>query len=175
MPDVTWHPVTLENWQAALSLAVLPDQQRFVADYAPIAAIGLAKAYLRPGGLTWVPYALYVEGVKGVEGASDAVPVGFTMLAFQPESHDDYWIVHYFIDRRSQGRGCGKAGLEALIALLRREHPGCQAVHLTVHPENQRAQRLYAGAGFRPTGAERWGESVYRLALSGADADVEGR
>ena len=30
---------------------------------------------------------------------------------------------------------------------------------------NDRAQRLYTGAGFRPTGAMRWGELVYQLPI----------
>jgi diamine N-acetyltransferase len=65
--------VTRENWRTALSLTVFPEQQRFIADYVPIAAIALAKAYIRPGGLVWVPYVFY---------ANDQM-VGFTELACQ--------------------------------------------------------------------------------------------
>lgn len=43
--------VTRRNWRDTLQLRVHPDQQRFVADHAPIAAIALAKAFVRPGGL----------------------------------------------------------------------------------------------------------------------------
>jgi diamine N-acetyltransferase len=155
---MAWREVTRENWQETLSLSVHPDQRRFVADYAPIAAIALAKAYVRPGGLRWTPYALY----------ADAELVGFTALAYAPDSRDDYWIFHFFIDKRYQGRGYGKAGLERLIELVRREHPQCRIVQLTVHPENRPAQRLYSVAGFRSMGTERWGEQVYRLVLRDA-------
>ena len=48
--------VTRENWRTTLGLTVFPEQQRFIADYVPIAAIALAKAYIRPGGLVWVPF-----------------------------------------------------------------------------------------------------------------------
>ncbi len=48
--------VTRENWRATLDLTVFPEQQRFIADYVPIAAIALAKAYIRPGGLVWVHF-----------------------------------------------------------------------------------------------------------------------
>jgi hypothetical protein len=51
--------VTRDNWQAALCLAVHSDQQRFISEVIPIAAIALAKAYIRPRGLLWLPYALY--------------------------------------------------------------------------------------------------------------------
>src|SRR5690349_23228518 len=33
--------------------------QRFVADYEPVAAIALAKAYVGAMGLQWVPYVFY--------------------------------------------------------------------------------------------------------------------
>lgn len=155
MEPISVREVTQENWWATLSLTVYPEQQRFVAEYAPIAALALAKAYVRPGGVMWVPYAIY----------ADADLVGFTELAYDPGSSDDYWIFHFFIDQHRQGRGYGRAALERFIELMRHEHPHCQMVQLVVHPENQRAQRLYMKAGFRPTGAERWGEPVYQLAI----------
>lgn len=48
--------VTRDNWRRALELGVAPGQQRFIADYAPIALVVLAKAYVRPGGRLWLPY-----------------------------------------------------------------------------------------------------------------------
>lgn len=171
MRTITLRPVTAENWRATLRLAVAPEQQRFVADSAPVAAIALAKAYIRPGGAVWAPYALYAGEAQGGEEQpreQGEGMIGFVELAYTPESADDYWVFHFFIDQRWQGRGYGQAALARLIALVRDDHPRCQALQLVVHPENQRAQRLYAGAGFRPTGAERWGEAVYRLALRDA-------
>lgn len=156
--SLTVRAVTRENWHAALELTVRPDQQRFVADYAPIAALALAKAYVHVGGATWAPYAIY----------ADARMVGFVTLAYEPGSTNNYWVFHFFIDQRFQGCGYGKAALEELVALVRREYPQCQTLQLVVHPENHPAQRLYTGAGFRPTGGERWGEPVYQLSLHGA-------
>ncbi len=145
--------VTRENWRAALQLAVHPEQQRFIADVVPIAAIALAKAYIRPGGLLWLPYAFY----------ADDEMVGFTELAYEPGSADNYWIFHFFIDRAYQGQGYGKRALRLFLDFITRQHPNCRAICLTVHPENIAAQRLYAQTGFRPTGDERDGEPVYRL------------
>ncbi len=158
MGSILLGEVTHENWRATLRLTVYPDQQRFIAEYAPIAAIALAKAYIRPGGMTWVPYAI----------SADSTMVGFVELAYEPDTVDEYWVFHFFIDQHFQGRGYGKAALEQFIELVKREHPQCQLLHLVVHPENHRAQRLYLGAGFRPTGTERWGEPVYQLALRDA-------
>ena len=156
MAGISLRPVTEENWRTALQLAVHPDQQRFIADYVPIAAIALAKAFIRPGGLVWAPYAIYAM--------SDMV--GFIELAYEPDSLARYWIYHFFIDYTQQGKGYGKAALQAFITLIKDQHPHCQELKLTVHPENRRAQAVYIGVGFQPTGAEQDDEPVYTLHLT---------
>jgi diamine N-acetyltransferase len=149
--------VTQANWREALRLTVAPHQQRFIAEYAPIVAVALSKAYLHLDGATWVPNAIY----------ADAVMVGFVALAYQPGTTDQYWIFHFFIDQRYQGRGYGQAALRRFIELVTQQHPACRLLQLVVHPENDRAQRLYTAAGFRPSGTERWGEPAYQLAVRG--------
>ena len=105
MGELFLREVTRENWRDALRLAVYPDQQHFVADYVPIAAIALAKAYIRPEGLVWVPYVFYVNRDM----------VGFTELAYEPDSLDNYWLRHFFIDYHYQGQGYGKKALQLFI------------------------------------------------------------
>ncbi|HET9111081.1 MAG TPA: GNAT family protein [Ktedonobacterales bacterium] len=160
---VTIREVTRENWRAALALGVAPEQQRFIADYAPIAAIGLAKAYIRPGGLIWQPYAFFTSASPVASATPDVAGamVGFTMVAYASERAGDAWIFHFFIDQRFQGQGYGTLALHALITHIRERLPQCRAIHLTVHPENARAQRLYLRAGFRPTGELIDGEPRY--------------
>lgn len=167
MDGMSLRPVTRANWQETLQLVVYPEQQQFVAGYAPIALLGLAKAYVRPGDVMWEPYAIYVGAAAShpAEAWEGQTMVGFLELAYEPGSADEYWLFHFFIDQRFQGHGYAKAALARLIELVAREHPECQALQLVVHPQNTRAQRLYLGAGFRPTGGERWGEPAYRLDL----------
>src|SRR5215213_2507994 len=105
MPSITIRDIRAQNWRATLALSVHPDQQRFIADHAPIAAIVLAKAYVRPDGLVWAPYAIY----------AGAEIVGMFALVYDPGSPDQYWVYHFFIDRLQQGQGYGKAALRALI------------------------------------------------------------
>ena len=155
MNELSLREVTQENWRATLGLAVFPEQQRFIADYVPIAAIALAKAYIRPGGLVWVPYAFYTATEM----------VGFTELAYESGSPDNYWIFHFFIDHHYQGRGYGTQALRLFLQFIRDHHPQCQALQLTVHPENEHAQRLYIGVGFQPTGATLSDEPVYQLSF----------
>jgi len=155
MNEVTLREVTRENWRDTLHLAVSPEQQRFIADCVPIAAIALAKAYIRPAGLVWVPYAFYVNTEM----------VGFTELAYEPGSVENYWLFHFFIDQRYQGQGYGKKALQVFLQFIKDRHVECRSIQLSVHPENERAQHLYTSAGFQPTGAELDHEPVYRLRL----------
>jgi diamine N-acetyltransferase len=155
MPHITLREITHTNWRATLSLTVHPEQQRFISDHAPIAAIALAKAYIRPDGLVWVPYAIY---------AAEEI-IGLIELAYAPGSWDQYWVYHFFIDYSQQGKGYGKAAFQAFIQLLRELHPDCRQLNLAVHPENSRAQQLYTSLGFQPDGRELWGEPVYQLQI----------
>lgn len=156
MGELLLREVTRENWRAALQLAVLPEQQRFISEHTPIAAIALAKAYIRPKGLTWTPFAFYYAEEM----------IGFTELAYESYSRQNYWIYHFFIDYRYQGWGYGKQALQAFLQFIQAQHIQCEAVQLTVHPQNYRAQRLYRSAGFRPTGVELEGEPVYKFTFS---------
>ena len=56
------------------------------------------------------------------------------------------------IDRSMQGKGYGRAFMEALPAFLRVEYPGWRGVCLTVNCRNHHAKRLYEFGGFSETG-----------------------
>ena len=141
------------NWREAMGLAVRPEQQRFVADNMPIVAVALSKAYIRPGGLTWLPYAIY----------DDQQMVGFVEIAFAGNGRSDCWVYHFFIDYRYQGRGYSKTALLEMFDVIKQVHPQGTGITLVVHPENSAARRLYESGGFLLTGEEMWGELVYRL------------
>ena len=139
MNRVTIHDVTRANWRATLLLAVRPDQQQFIAEYRPIAAIILSKAYVGAEGMRWEPYTFSVDGEM----------VGMAALAREIEQPELVWLYHFFIDERFQGRGYGREALATLISRVKRHQPLCQSLLLTVHPENSLAQRLYTSYGIR--------------------------
>lgn len=157
MNRLTLRDVTRANLQAAFRLRVAPEQQRFIAGYAPIAAIALAKAYVHAFGFQWLPYAFYREEEM----------IGFVALAYEDsaEQRSIYWMFHFFIDVRYQGQRYGREALELLIQEVKARYPACQVIQLTVHPENAQAQHVYTQVGFLPTGAFLDGEPVYRLTL----------
>jgi diamine N-acetyltransferase len=154
---ITFVPVNSDNWEQTLQLSVHPDQLRFVAEYTPIAAIALAKAYIGAYEKIWLPYAIY----------ADDQLVGFMELAYQPESQHQYWLYHFFIDQAQQGKGYGRQALAALIPFVQANYPLCRELRLSVNPENPVAQQLYIRHGFEPTGeAFDNGELVYVLDIS---------
>src|SRR5689334_22995056 len=87
MNRMTIQAVTRVNWRETLRLTVRADQQRFVAEHAPIAAVILSKAYVSALGMTWEPYAFAVDGEL----------VGMVALAAEPEHADLRWLFHFFV------------------------------------------------------------------------------
>lgn len=145
-------PLDQQNWRASLKVQVAPEQLPFVAGYTPVALIILAKAYIRPGELDWEPLALMVR---------DSV-VGVLALAHSATRAE---LLHLSVDLRMQGRGVGSAAIDLVLTHVSETRPACDEVTLTVHPDNERAQRLYRGAGFSPNGQLRHGEPVWLLKL----------
>jgi diamine N-acetyltransferase len=130
-----------------LRLRLHPGQEGFV----PGNAASLATAYVEP---TFVPLAVY---------AGDAL-VGFAMYGPHPAT-GAWWVLRLTIDREHQGRGYGRAALEAGIETMA-ERVGCAEVVTSCVPANAVAAGLYASLGFRPTGEVEDGEELVRLRLT---------
>jgi RimJ/RimL family protein N-acetyltransferase len=89
---------------------------------------------------------------------ADDRPVGFFVLDVGQDMRDGLGqptaigLRAFFVDRRHQRRGIGRAALAALPAFIRRHFPACTGVVLTVNVDNTAALGAYLGAGFRDTG-----------------------
>lgn len=149
VPDVTLVPIDALNWRAVLAITVTDDQLPFVADHQPVALVILAKAYLGLGGRRWTPLAIVLDHDK---------LVGVAALA---DRNDTAELFHLAVDHRHQRRGIATQALRSIIDFADTVL-GCSELELTVHPDNQPAQRLYTAAGFAPTGEHRDGEPVWR-------------
>jgi diamine N-acetyltransferase len=147
--DITFRPVTRENFSAVTELSVTPEQTEFVAPN----LYSLAETHVEP---TWTPLAIY---------AGDQL-VGFAMFGRDDET-GRWWIMRYMIDAEHQGRGYGTAALPGLIELIVERH-GCCELFLGYEPNNEVASRLYARMGFAPTGEMIGGEIVARLDIAGS-------
>lgn len=144
MTAISLRPLTPENARATVRLKVGEGQAGYVASNAD----SIAEAYVYP---TFYPLTIY----------ADDELVGFAMYG-QDADDDRWWIIRMMIDARFQGRGYGRGGMQALIALMRDKHQ-CETITLGVDPANQQAIRLYESLGFRDTGEVEEGEMVMRL------------
>ena len=145
--DITFRPVTRENFSAVIELAVKPEQADFVSPN----LYSLAEAAIES---TWTPLAIYA--------GEDLV--GFALFGRDDET-GRWWIMRYMFDAQHQGRGYGTAALPMLIDLMV-ERQGCEEIFLGYEPSNAVAERLYTRVGFVPTGEMVEGEIVARLDLA---------
>jgi diamine N-acetyltransferase len=136
---VTLQPITRDNLWAVVDLKLHPGQEQLVADNND----SIANAYVEP---TFVPLAVYT---------GDEL-VGFAMYGRHPHT-GAWWVIRLMIDREHQGKGYGRAAMEALIAMMA-ERVGCEEIVNSFVPANAVAAELYASLGFRPTGEIEDGE-----------------
>ncbi len=150
---VSLRPIDSSNYRECIELSVAPDQQRFVAPNLQ----SLADAYVWREAAE--PFAVY----------SDDEMVGFALLFPLADGGDDdsipepgtergYILVRLMVDGRFQGRGYGRAALDAIIELIRGR--GLPTVRLSVVPENEQALDFYRRNGFAETGEIHGGEIV---------------
>ncbi len=147
--------VTRDNWEEALQLQVAAEQQGYV----PSVAVSLAKVYIKPDGehVEYIPFAIY----------DSTHMVGFIMHAYEEKTTDDYWINGFLIDQKYQGKGYGKKALQEMVHWIKKRHPRCEAIRLTVYPENERAKKLYMDVGFQKMDWRLGEEDVYQLPVDG--------
>ncbi|WP_404450587.1 GNAT family N-acetyltransferase [Virgibacillus necropolis] len=151
MSEIELIKINSENWREALALSVHVEQQEFVASVTPPVAIALAKAYIRPDGRVVEPYGIYNEKQM----------VGFFNLHYAPESKEDYWLFHFFIDKGFQRSGIGSKALNELFKHIKQTHPSCHRLRLTVHPENDAGKLFYIKLGFKDDSILTFGEPTY--------------
>lgn len=136
--------INKDNWRECVRLKTSDEQARFVAPNLFPIAQSKVEPYLRP-------LAIY----------DDEEMIGFVMYGRDP-ADDCYSVARLMIDERHQGKGYGRAAMIEAIRRMRAE-PDCQEIALSIEPENEVAEKLYASLGFRKTGEVIDGEVVMRL------------
>ena len=145
---VELRPLTRDNlWQVVEDLTLHPGQEAFVAPNID----SIANAAVEP---TFVPLAVY---------AAETL-VGFLMYGQHPTT-GAWWVIRLMIDREHQGKGYGRAAMQAAIAMLA-ERVGCDEIVTSYNPANTVAASLYASLGFLPTGEWEDGEPLVVLRLA---------
>ncbi|MFD5160570.1 GNAT family N-acetyltransferase [Streptomyces hawaiiensis] len=145
--------ITPGNLDAALGVAVRPDQEHAVA---PVVK-SLAEAYVHPG-TAWP--RLIVDGDR---------PVGFLMAFLDIDWYENgtvhrsgLWRLN--IAAGEQGRGYGRFAVESVAEELRRR--GGKELYVTWHPGPDGPEGFYLGLGFRPNGETSGDQTVGVLDLA---------
>ena len=149
MNEVTLKKIDESNFLDAFHLTLAPGQETFVSH--PIRS--LAQAYVYYHQCT--PFGIY----------HGETMVGYVMVIYDYDL-EEYDIWHMMIDSAQQGRGYGKAAMEACLAYIAGKPFGASdRVVLTCNRENPKAISLYKSLGFRETGNEDGDEIELSLQL----------
>lgn len=147
--DVKLKDVTADNWERVVDLELGDDQQDLVADN----TYSLAESKFNPLAR---PRAVYAG--KRV--------IGFVMyepLQAEGKPHE-VSIYRFMIDKKYQGKGYGRAALEAALKEIR-QIPGVTKISISYMPANPVAKKFYASFGFVEVGCDEDGEMIAELAI----------
>ena len=143
LPKDAWRAETvsirkIENdddlWYAVAECEITPEQEDFVNP----AGFSIGRAYLNPS-----------DNVPCVICKSDGERIGFIVFRKWSAAAPGFnWS--YFIDRKFQGRGYGKAAARLAIKILRAADPK-MPIKLSTEALNIKAQKLYQSVGFIKT------------------------
>jgi len=128
--------VTQDNLQQVITLDIADEQRNFLET--PSVLYGIAEVQFHP---TYLPYTIL----------DDDVMVGFVIYGYLPEDSLKWWIPLLIIDKCYQGKGYGRAAMEAVIKTVREQVPNCKEIALSYKQDNTVAERLYLSMGFEKT------------------------
>jgi len=105
-------------------------------------------------------------GVKGFALLADEIPVAFLLLKRPPAlpawANEHSATLHALqVDHRAQGKGYGKACLQALADVAREAWPEIKGLELSVDADNDAAIALYGRYGFVDSGEAYRGRIGY--------------
>ncbi len=155
---VPYEQLTPTQRQQLQAIEIHPQQKQFSGDI----DMALHTLLSAPG-----------DGIKGFALLAHDMPVAFLMLKrppfLPPWAHEDCATLHALqVDQRHQGKGYGKACLQALPLAARQAWPHLKGLELSVDAHNESALGLYLQQGWIDSGNAYKGRIGYerRMALA---------
>ena len=153
---VPYEQLTLAQRQQLEAIEIPAQQQQFSGDI----DTALHTLLSAPG-----------DGIKGFALLAHDIPVAFLMLKrppFLPHwAHEDTATLHALqVDHRHQGKGYGKAFLQALPQVARQAWPEIKGLELSVDAQNESALGLYLKQGWVDSGNAYKGRIGYERRLT---------
>ena len=120
-------------WYAVVECQLTPEQ----TDYVNPAGFSIGRAYLDPNN--HVPCIIWLDNQR----------IGY--IVFRTWSRGDANSWSYYLDRRYQGNGYGRAAARLAVQILQSADPDFP-IKLSAEANNKKAHRLYRSIGFQHHG-----------------------
>ena len=156
--------VTEEDVEAVMGLRRGPGQDRYLGTMISHFEDAIADAKACPR--MWSVHDS--ERLVGFVMISDGIPQ--ETLAADDDIVGPYFLWRLLIDHRFQGRGYGRATIEALVDYLR-DRPDARVLFTSCRSGDGSPQPFYLHCGFEKTGEVKWDEDLLRLDLLAAESN----
>jgi len=164
MASVQLHDIVSEDdVEAVMGLRRGPGQDRYLGSRISHFEDAIADARARPR--MWA--IKDGEQLVGFVMISDGIPAD--TLAADDDIVGPYFLWRLLIDERHQGRGYGRATIDAVVDYVR-TRPGGNTLLVSCAAGEGSPQPFYLHYGFEKTGEVKWGEELMRLDLATGDA-----
>lgn len=146
---MTLEPVTIDNFEALMDMALPPEQAAYLASN----AYSIAQARYYPD---YQPRAICCDGE----------PAGFALYDTSGDGEAGHYAIYrLMVDHPRQGQGIGRAAMGLLLAEIR-AYADVRRISICYKPDNVNAQRFYASLGFVETGIDARDEMVAEIRLA---------
>jgi diamine N-acetyltransferase len=152
--------VTEDDCQAVMSLRRGPGQERYLGRMISHFEDAIADAKACPR--MWSVHDAATGELVGFVMISDNIPA--ETLAGDDEIVGPYFLWRLLIDHRHQGRGYGRATIDAVVEYVR-TRPNAEFLLTSCKAGDGSPQPFYLRYGFEKTGDVKWGEELLRLDL----------
>jgi diamine N-acetyltransferase len=161
--------VTEDDEEAVMGLRRGPGQERYLGRMISHFEDAIADAKACPR--MWSVHDAETGVLVGFVMISDNIPAD--TLAADDDIVGPYFLWRLLIDKHHQGRGYGRATIDAVVDYIR-TRPNGDTLLVSCAVGDGSPQPFYLHYGFLKTGEVKWGEELMRLDLATLDVAPNG-